>query len=82
MFREDADDHVVGGESLTSAHFGADDIGWQALGPAIACVTASTCVVALRWYTRCRIVRCLGWDDYVILLSLVSTQSNLYCRPH
>ncbi|KAK0356747.1 hypothetical protein LTR59_000971 [Friedmanniomyces endolithicus] len=71
MFREDADDHVVGGESLTSAHFGADDIGWQALGPAIACVTASTCVVALRWYTRCRIVRCLGWDDYVILLSLL-----------
>ncbi|KAK1060669.1 hypothetical protein LTR74_011684 [Friedmanniomyces endolithicus] len=72
MFREDADDHVVGGGgSLTSAHFGADDIGWQALGPAIACVAASTCVVALRWYTRCRIVRCLGWDDYVILLSLL-----------
>ncbi|TKA46667.1 hypothetical protein B0A54_02500, partial [Friedmanniomyces endolithicus] len=72
LLEKDADDHVVGGGgSLTSEHFGADDIGWQALGPAIACVAASTCVVALRWYTRCRIVRCLGWDDYVILLSLL-----------
>lgn len=54
------------------AHFGARDIGWQALGPAIACAILSTAVVGLRWYTRARLVRCLGWDDYVILLSLVN----------
>lgn len=54
------------------AHFGARDIGWQALGPAIACAVLSTAVVGLRWYTRARLVRCLGWDDYVILLSLVN----------
>ncbi|KAI7194824.1 hypothetical protein KC352_g20976 [Hortaea werneckii] len=53
------------------AHFGARDIGWQALGPAIACAILSTAVVGLRWYTRARLVRCLGWDDYVILLSLI-----------
>ncbi|KAI7658356.1 hypothetical protein KC318_g11275, partial [Hortaea werneckii] len=53
------------------AHFGARDIGWQALGPAIACAVLSTAVVGLRWYTRARLVRCLGWDDYVILLSLI-----------
>lgn len=54
------------------AHFGARDIGWQALGPAIACAILSTAVVGLRWYTRARLVRCLGWDDCVILLSLVN----------
>ncbi|KAI7279064.1 hypothetical protein KC345_g5563 [Hortaea werneckii] len=53
------------------AHFGARDIGWQALGPAIACAVLSTAVVGLRWYTRARLVQCLGWDDYVILLSLI-----------
>ncbi|KAK3073367.1 hypothetical protein LTR53_005119 [Teratosphaeriaceae sp. CCFEE 6253] len=70
MFQEDLDDHIGGGDP-TVAHFGAKDIGWQALGPAIACVAVSTCVVALRWYTRCRLVRCVGWDDYVILLSML-----------
>jgi len=62
---------VPGADSPTSVNFGARDIGWQALSPAIACSILSTTVVALRWFTRCRIVRCLGFDDYVILLSLV-----------
>ena len=54
-----------------NAHFGAEDIGWNALGPAVACTILSTLVVAVRWYTRWRVVRCLGLDDYVILLSQV-----------
>ncbi|KAI6879201.1 hypothetical protein KC360_g8103 [Hortaea werneckii] len=62
---------VTSPRSERLAHFGARDIGWQALGPAIACAILSTAVVGLRWYTRARLVRCLGWDDYVILLSLI-----------
>lgn len=58
--------------SPNAAHFGASDVGWQALGPAIACTIVATAVVAARWYTRYRLVRCIGLDDYVILLSLVS----------
>lgn len=55
------------------AHLGADDIGWQALAPALACSIFATIVVAARWYSRCRLTRCVGVDDYVILLSLVSS---------
>jgi len=51
-------------------HFGAEQIGWQALGPAIACTILATLAVALRWYTRCKISRCLGLDDWVILFSM------------
>lgn len=61
-----------------SVHFGAKEIGWQALGPAIACTTVATGVVALRWYTRCRLASCLGLDDCVILFSLVS-EGSPYC---
>lgn len=56
-----------------STNFGAQEIGWQALGPAIACTVLATTVVTLRWYTRCRLARCLGLDDIVILLSIVSS---------
>lgn len=59
------------GLSPTAVEFGAGDVGWQALGPAIVFTTLSTVVVALRWYTRYRLVRCVGFDDYIILLSLV-----------
>ena len=54
------------------AHFGAGDIGWQALAPALGCSLLATLVVAARWYSRAKLARCLGVDDYVILLSLVS----------
>lgn len=59
-----------------STNFGAEEIGWQALGPAIACTVLATTVVTLRWYTRCHLARCLGLDDIVILLSIVSTHCN------
>jgi hypothetical protein len=53
-------------------HYGVEDVGWQALAPAIGCMILSTTVVAMRWYTRYKLARCQGWDDYVILLSVVS----------
>jgi hypothetical protein len=62
-----------------STSFGAEEIGWQALGPAIACTMLATTVVTLRWYTRYRIARCLGVDDFIILLSIVSVHCK--CTP-
>ena len=47
-------------------------LGWQALGPSVACTALSTTVVAARWYTRRKLSQCVGLDDYVIVLSLVS----------
>lgn len=55
-----------------STSFGAEEIGWQALGPAIACTIIATTFVTLRWYTRSRLAHCLGLDDVVILFSIVS----------
>lgn len=64
-----------------STSFGAEEIGWQALGPAIACTTLATTVVTLRWYTRCKLARCCGIDDVVILFSIVSASSELFRSP-
>ena len=50
----------------------ANDIGWQALGPAIAFTLIATFVVSLRWYTRYKISQCVGLDDYVVLISMVN----------
>ncbi|KAK6432657.1 hypothetical protein LTR95_011172 [Oleoguttula sp. CCFEE 5521] len=58
--------------SPQNVDFGTREIGWQALGPAIACTALATIAVALRWYTRWKISRCLGRDDVVILFSMVS----------
>lgn len=77
MHREDVHYHVSnlsGMNSPAGVHFGVRDIGWQALGPAIAFSVLSTAVVAVRYYTRRKIVRCVGCDDYVIMLSLVGLQ--------
>ena len=60
--------------SQEQADFGANDIDWRALGPAIACTLLATAVVAARWVARHRLAQCVGLNDYVILLSLV-------CRP-
>ncbi|KAK5133893.1 hypothetical protein LTR08_007122 [Meristemomyces frigidus] len=72
MFDQDADDGTVAADGPAVAQ----DIGWQALEPAIAFTILSTAVVVLRWYTRYRLVRCVGWDDYVILLSLILSWSS------
>jgi hypothetical protein len=70
MFQDDITGDIAE-RTADTAHFGVHDIGWQALGPAVACTALSTAVVAIRWYTRCKLARCLGLDDYVILLSVV-----------
>lgn len=62
--------------------FGSKEIGWQALGPAIACTALATAVVALRWYTRCRLARCVGLDDCVILFSVVSDHDARISSPN
>ncbi|CZT21790.1 uncharacterized protein RCC_07656 [Ramularia collo-cygni] len=59
------------GLSPTAVEFEDGDVGWQALGPAIALTTVSSVVVGLRWYARCKIVRRVGLDDYIILISLI-----------
>lgn len=74
MFRDDNPPNVNSTtirDNPGSAHFGVEDVGWQALAPAIGCTLLSTAVVGVRWYTRCKLARCLGMDDYVILLSVV-----------
>jgi hypothetical protein len=59
-----------------SAHLGAKDIGWQALGPALGCTLLAVSVVATRWYTRWKVANCVGLDDYVILVSVVCTRKH------
>ena len=70
--RSDAEERV---------HFGAEDIGWQVLGPAIGFVCLATCAVAARWVSRLHLTRCTGLDDYVILLALVRN-ANRSCRDY
>lgn len=62
-----------------STNFGAKEIGWQALGPAVGCSALATVVVLLRWCTRCRLARCVGVDDLVILFSMVCGRSQIHC---
>jgi len=82
MFIRDVETYDSGFEepyTPEEAHFGADNIGWQALGPALGCTLLASIVVGARWYSRRTIARCLGVDDYVILLSMVcSFMSRLY----
>lgn len=70
--RSDAEERV---------HFGAEDVGWQALGPAIACVWLATCAVAARWFSRLHLARCVGLEDYVIVLALVRIAQRFTQRP-
>jgi len=48
------------------------DIGWQALGPAIACTILAVIVVMLRWYIRLSLTRRVGLEDYLITVALVA----------
>ena len=86
MFREDVDDGFNHTQSMqdqpvspTAAQFGAGDVGIDALAPTIAFTVLATVVVFLRWYARCKVVRHVGADDYVILLSLVSKHNLRSC---
>ncbi|QIX02523.1 hypothetical protein AMS68_008040 [Peltaster fructicola] len=57
--------------STTGLELSTDEIGWYALGPTIAITVLATTIVALRWYTRAYIARCVGNDDLIILISLM-----------
>ncbi|KAK5164648.1 uncharacterized protein LTR77_009854 [Saxophila tyrrhenica] len=61
----------LGSRDASTPTIAQNDIGWQALAPALACTLLATLVVAARWYTRCRIAKCTGPDDWIILLSLI-----------
>jgi hypothetical protein len=51
------------------------DIGWQALGSAIACTILAVIVVMLRWYIRLSLTRRVGLEDYLITAALVALLS-------
>lgn len=36
------------------------------------CTGTAACTVAMKLFTKARIVKMVGWDDFIILLSLVS----------
>ena len=55
-----------------STRFGEPDLRWDALTPTIITTALATAVVALRLVTRCKFVKAVGFDDFVILVSLVS----------
>ena len=48
------------------------------LGATIATACISVLVIAIRYYVRKFMIRAIGWDDYVMLLSLalVSTPTE------
>jgi hypothetical protein len=50
---------------------GPADIGWHALGPAIALTAMAFATVVLRWYSRAIITRRVGLEDTLITLALL-----------
>ena len=50
---------------------GDDDIGYKLVAVAIATISVASVVVAIRLYVRIKLVRAVGWDDSLMLLSLV-----------
>lgn len=49
------------------------NLRWDALTPTIITTTLATAVVILRLIVRCKFVKAVGFDDFVIMVSLVST---------
>lgn len=47
------------------------NIGWLALGPAIAFCSIAMLIVLARWYTRLSLVRAAGKEDILISTSIV-----------
>jgi hypothetical protein len=56
----------------TKAHHEKPNLRWDALTPTIITTTLATAVVILRLIVRCKFVKAVGFDDFVILVSLVS----------
>jgi hypothetical protein len=61
------------------SHHEKPDLRWDALTPTIITTTLATAVVALRLIVRCKFVKAVGFDDFVIMVSLVSILAP-YCR--
>lgn len=56
----------------TKAHHEKPNLRWDALTPTIITTTLATAVVILRLIVRCKSVKAMGFDDFVIMVSLVS----------
>jgi hypothetical protein len=54
-------------------HHRKPDLRWDALTPTIITTTLATAVVILRLVVRCKFVKAVGFDDFVIMVSLVSS---------
>lgn len=54
-------------------HHRKPNLRWDALTPTIITTTLATAVVILRLVVRCEFVKAVGFDDFVIMVSLVST---------
>jgi hypothetical protein len=56
------------------------DLRWDALTPTIITTTLATAVVALRLLVRCKFVKAVGFDDMVIMVSLVGILARPLCQ--
>ncbi|KAI4741389.1 hypothetical protein E4T50_08185 [Aureobasidium sp. EXF-12298] len=54
----------------TKAHHEKPNLRWDALTPTIITTTLATAVVILRLIVRCKFVKAMGFDDFVIMVSL------------
>lgn len=54
------------------SHHRKPNLRWDALTPTIITTTLATAVVVLRLVVRCKFVKAVGFDDFVITMSLVS----------
>ncbi|MCJ1381729.1 hypothetical protein MMC17_004840 [Xylographa soralifera] len=50
---------------------GNEDIGYRLVAVAVATISIASIIVAIRLYVRVKIVRVVGWDDWLMLFSLV-----------
>lgn len=58
---------------------GDEDRGPQFIVAAAVTTVAALIAVCLRTYVRIRIVRAVGIDDYMIIVSMVMLQTSTYC---
>jgi hypothetical protein len=56
------------------------NLRWDALTPTIITTTLATAVVFLRLLVRCKFVKAVGFDDLVIMASLVSAFAHTSCQ--
>ena len=55
-----------------TSHHDKPNLRWDALTPTIITTALATAVVVLRLVVRCKFVKAIGFDDFVIVVSLVS----------